>query len=787
MSSKRKVSLLLFGLLGLLVVGILCFLAYRQVTALWRSQEKAPASTQLPPQFDMGNLSAFIPKEDPPVPRVSHAMSEAFNEGLLPTPLQAPAENPDDAAVNLAKQIAARDESSTPALITALQLAGFSIRSNNGSITHRPVNSSQGMVFDAWQVAAMAKLYDEHWQLSLDDLSVVLTKCIPELGKLPLNDLFLKGIADSSQGSQPLRFWSRLIVELGRNSGERNDLLAKDVDPKAVQLDAIQVSLIMVRVWGDLRAGVKHVSPKGKAAAYHFLRQEPFRLEPAVYHPRNRVRLLRTFAGDSGGLCQLNDAGMTENDIFAIATTTEWKSLVGMAEHEGGMASKISAGLLLLKMLLIYSSLHGDVTIDGSPLVRTKDLDKGETKTLTARVWFELDKWPILNCLRPLLNLGHIDFGNLPNNGAADGVGVSWYLTAGGVDPSVTTQNIQKFLAAQDAASVMFDNGSGHEGETWNTVTDKDGKVTMKVSGRPQKRDLTHFKLATVRKKMSVAIEVKLKGADVEKFVGEFTDVIGPALGVASGDVLTGVLGGLTELAFRMHWQVEKSFDFPVKDWRACEKGWLGTITYSREINSVRTESGPVPNIGTGEKIHALKLTEKREYTINGSEGTYESSQLHTEWSGEYERKKQEIATAHGSSYWCKSVSFEDKTQETLTGNDSATADFNLEIGPSKYRLMLMPRPQDVNRPVLAGETLHHRVDHNSGPNGGASPAYCQDEDSTEIHPIERRPWMTFFQTVQGTIDPQKPEELTGTQEFPDPEDPSSKIVIKWDLIHCGN
>jgi hypothetical protein len=41
--------------------------------------------------------------------------------------------------------------------MSALQLAGLTIRAKNGSILLRPLDSGQGMAFGAWEVASMAK------------------------------------------------------------------------------------------------------------------------------------------------------------------------------------------------------------------------------------------------------------------------------------------------------------------------------------------------------------------------------------------------------------------------------------------------------------------------------------------------------------------------------------------------------------------------------------------------------------------------------------------------------
>jgi hypothetical protein len=45
------------------------------------------------------------------------------------------------------------------------------------------------MAFDAWQVAAMARMYDQNRHMSVADLVPVLQKIMPQLSKGSINDL----------------------------------------------------------------------------------------------------------------------------------------------------------------------------------------------------------------------------------------------------------------------------------------------------------------------------------------------------------------------------------------------------------------------------------------------------------------------------------------------------------------------------------------------------------------------------------------------------------------------
>ncbi len=521
-----------------------------------------------------------------PKPTRTQPMGDAFRNGRLPDPLRIPAGDPDQIAADLAKKIATRDEQSTAALLTALQMAGFGIRGPDSQLVVEPPNANQGMAFDTFSVSAMAKLYDDGWQISLADLSLILGKTIPALQKEPLSDILADGIVKASQGNQPLRFWGRLIVELGKQSSDHYDLAGGKLDAAIVQLDSIQTSLIMQRLYGDMVSLRKApVPPSLHSSAYSDLDRKAL-LQPAVFHPYKAVPLLLTGQGESEAHSPCEVSEITGNilDANAIYRTTEWEQLINIEkEAEGVAASRINAALALLRFIYIYASMDVKVTMDEPVLVRTYDLDPGATRILTAKVWFDIpDSLQTLNCLRPFINVGKFDYGNLPNSGAAEGVGVAWRLTEGGAPlPGTFHNDPAALLEATKNALVYFDNGGGAEGSTWNKETNEKGETTIKVTGNPQPRDLTNTKRQPAMKEMAVAVDVKFKNASkANKMVGEFLDVLGPGLGISSGDLLGGFTGAITETMFRMHWNINDVFTFPVKDWVA-NGAWTGTIRYT--------------------------------------------------------------------------------------------------------------------------------------------------------------------------------------------------------------
>lgn len=142
-------------------------------------------------------------------------MAAAFHSGQLPDAMRKPEGKPDEVAATLAKRVAAGDDQSVPALVTALMTAGFGIRDSDGGVT-QTVQPGQGLIFEAWEVAAMAKMYGERRTVALSYLSDTI-RTIPELKQAPLEKILIDSIRKQAVSDQPeLRSWARFIVDLGR-------------------------------------------------------------------------------------------------------------------------------------------------------------------------------------------------------------------------------------------------------------------------------------------------------------------------------------------------------------------------------------------------------------------------------------------------------------------------------------------------------------------------------------------------------------------------------------------
>ena len=609
----------------------------------------------------------------------------------------------------------------------------------------------------------MAKLYGENWHMSASDLTTVVQKLLPGLGKAPVSDLLLSGIAGSAKGPQPLRFWSRLIIDLGLVSENHYEISTNNPDPASLQLDAIQVALILQRLAGDLRSAAPANVPRVEASAD----SEPANRRISrprlvlvghhslAYHSQRRARFMRV-GESSGGGCVLTDPEGNVLDINAILRTTEWQNLIKIEEQEGGISPAAAANVLMtvLRFYLTFAGLHVDMSIDKDPLVRTQDRDAGDDANLTAHVTFKLDSWD-LNCLlpllRPFMNLANLDVGNFPNTGNVPGVGVTWHLTDGGVNESVIAKDQTSADAYNATAIVQFNPGGGSAGlhTLVNQVTDEDGNAKLPVQGLPQRRDLRVYTLVPINKTFAVSVGVKFKGAEAnpEAFLAEMIDVLGPALGIASGDVLGGIVGGLTEMLYRMSWAIDGDHTFRLQDWQECDGGWGGTISYETTTHGMgHSSQGDVYN------TEATFSTDTVQVQLRGTPSNPPA------WSG----------VSHGS--LSETYSSGDLARSTVAGCLVVTETKVQALGQGEIDFAVNSIGNNVfqvtpnSPPSIPGTASKHTT---SACPGTVPP----DVNSSVQHPA----MMSAFQ-AEG--DPQTPGVLRGTTIL-------AQTKISWNLTQC--
>ena len=688
-------------------------------------------------------------------------LAEPYETGQLPEPLRKPDGQPDQVAALLARQVAKGDDQSVPALLTAIMTAGFGIRDTDGGVT-QTVQPGQGLIFDAWEVASMAKMYGERRTVELSYLAESIT-LIPELKQAPLEKIIVDGLRKHSSGQNAeLRFWARFIVELGKRAPQPYDLLRD----KNIRLDAIQTALILRRVLGDL----------------YTLAQPPQQAKRVYAHaPQTQP-------------CTMSDMEATVADIQALATTTAFGELISWVKDKIGGSSGDLFGkyakftnilnilLAYAKFIATYAALETEITVENPPLVRNTTVSPGERRQLTARVVMNIGKMQQVNCFRWLLNAGTgLDF-NLMNDGPLPGVEVNWRLVSGGTADFYSSgdhsQRIVQFAGTgpriQDAGTYAGIPGQGGTpvGNLTRTKTDAQGNARILLEGASRRNHIPAPHIPMMKSAV-VMTTVKLKGGDIK---GDAVDIAGHVSGglisLGKKEGLGGAAGGMftfpLELLYRTDWASTATVEVPVKDWETCESNaWQGTITYKKEFDHSWTDGNDKGSSTTSQK-------ESYVATVTfGGERISQSGDINVN------NANVEVTAAYSEKYNSKSTRACSRPLERstdLSGASQSSGSVAVFITPdNRYRV-------SYQVPHVSVEGWHSSSWKLEG--DCRNPFMARSGGSKQLMSRGVTPHRV---EIDGMLDPKNPHVITGSKtETIERNGGTMTITVTWNMVRCN-
>ena len=489
-----------------------------------------------------------VPSSPPPAPQAGGTVGSPADP--LPPPLPAPGGPPDEAAAALAARVLAGGDDALPALLTALQAGGIAVRGPDGALAVEPPDGGQGLALSAWEARFMAGLVGQDHTLlvPLTALQDLLVQTAPELQGEPVAQRLLDGIRAHAQGQDgALRAWAQLIVALGRQrQGDSAQDLLGPVDPAAVQLDAVQLSLITLRLMGDLAAleDASAAAPPGAGAFGAWL--VPRRAHAAAP-------------------CTQEEPPVVSREKVSASGFDALKGMLRERVSKSALARAGRAVRDYRTLALALAALRIEVAMDppGPPLVRTKTTAPGQERTITARVTLDPEVLGTVECARALLAALGLKFNvGSPAGGGVQGVPLTWRLVQG-----------HDVLLEQEGAQ---------------GVTDQNGADTFLVLGKPQERDLG-ASARRVSKQGAVAVRFNLR---------PYTLIGGDAPG---GRLLTP-----PEVLLDLSYGYEVTYPFEVVDWEGGGR-WTGTITYTEtQRTHIATQGQDAGN--TSEETSSLRI-----------------------------------------------------------------------------------------------------------------------------------------------------------------------------------
>jgi hypothetical protein len=470
-----------------------------------------------------------------------------FVEKGLPASADLPKDNLDRAAESMAKQISQSDGQSLSVLLAALQTAGFSIIDEKRTVLRKPSGggSGQGLGFYDFEAVGSLKLEPRGINISFEQLAGAITKDTPQLSASTFAESIIADLRAQASNSNNtyLRFWARLIIELGKYSAQPIDLMTASTSQ--INLSVLQASLLIRRLQGDVAVLKKKYSQTG-SIQLPFSKGDLF--VPALWRMDNVPLLHLVNESPNGSLpCSQTGDEALILDAAANGLTFGNGKLMELLEKvgipgSGTMLRKLSAQvdkanwiLSWGKLVAAVTMLRGEIAVDNPPLIRTRNTIPGEKRLMTAKIWSEVGKKQMVNCVRTAANIATgLDF-NLPSDGPVADTAVGWQF----VDPK------------KDNKFVGLESPQGKNKHPLVQVTDKEGVSQMWLVGAPKYQpavaDLK--KLKKVTKTANVRVSVTLKSS--KDFVQNWIDIGGAAIGG-----LKALPGSIAEIGFRLPYSI---------------------------------------------------------------------------------------------------------------------------------------------------------------------------------------------------------------------------------------
>ena len=653
--------------------------------------------------------------------------------GELPKSAPTPMGTTDNAAAVLAKQVLAGDAGSLPALLRAIDLAGFTIQ-HDGVTVQAPSGVSQGIAFQAWEVQTIDKLMRDRLAISFGEVAALFALTTTETASVPFETLMYEGIRTNATGTNAaLRFWAQFIIELGWQGPYAYDLMS-DNTLTNVTVDAVQTAFIFKRLSGDLAAFANNHSPTPLKA--------------------RSLRAAVRAAGTASSPCVIEGVKTEIMDWSAAGINFGFGELMEYLDGAGlDAAGKIGKITGISNMVLAYVKLAATKALftaqvemnGGPPLKRTKSTSTdGERRTLTATVTMDSTNAQWVNCLRPAINVMGLDF-DLPNAGAVPDAEINWRL----VRPR------PKVLAGGTVDHGIVQFVGGDPVHAAGNITNSLGQSTFDIEGVRQPKAISPT-AKEVKKEAMVYADVILKPANM------YQDIKDAITSTNFGfSFLDGVITLPAELLYRTRWMFGRGYEFEVIDW---SQGFTGSIIITEKGKKTERESYYdrwAESSGSYEDQRTLDITDTIDSHPYDPDIGYAIASLSasiTTINTEKLRGDQYRIFEDGINASCSAVESHDWSRNDLSIEETLQqGDVSVDIFPDGHYEIYITAPPETQVGKFANSS--DKLPLRNGPNWPCN--FDTFEETGESHSTTRQFWRT---KVGGTLDPNNPNRLKGSQ-----------------------
>jgi hypothetical protein len=733
---KRRSSLLLISLL-------LC-----TATAAYGQRRAGPPIVRGPAPAPAVKM---IPVNDPLNDFAKKGLPKSYIFGGTPGPAL---------AKQAAAMVMADDENSLPALIGALQIAGFHIIDEKQKILFKPAHPNGTAFFD-YEVAGMLRSSKMGFVTSLEKIGATIKGNSNALKNIDFAGGMLADIkAARSSANESNKFLAELIIALG-----------KDLSTPQSNINMMQASLIERRFLGDLAATYEELS--GGVSLY----------EDSPVDDASAVMFVNAKFNGTSSLFTRQSPMPDDSPCPAIDTAAEAQGYKKKGEkvakffgikHPGKEAideyfKDAASGVELANNIMAYFKLIAanlfieiEVDVPNAPLVRTKSnrlIDRGEERTITATFKRYFPNSGQINCVAKVIKMATGAELDVPEEGVLKDVPVKW-------EPLDRAESSPLYVDAVDR----------ERRDVSNQRTDDLGQNKIKATGKEQKKDLQHIPVAPVPKKdrwrVAVATEKMDANSDIPK-------ILWGALDLKKGSVIGYLVGFIPDILGKMALKTYR-VDIPVKDWEPCTADWGGTVQYTRDLRKTEiVKSNRSPGINSaGDGVKTIDIHEDVQVTLNPRTAEEvaaraEKKQADLDVYGYYTTKfegKRENDPCCGKTEGKFTTDFVSGSDITFQGNFPYSFGMSFSGGDNDYQLGFM---LDTG-PLKSKVHEYERIDET---NCDLEKGFDKTGESTAwVHAAlidGRYPTMYLTDGVQ----------LVGSKTYQDPE--GSTVTWEWDLARC--
>ena len=468
--------------------------------------------------------------------------------------------------------ILANDDNSLPALIGALQFAGFHIIDQKQKILFAPRWGSNGMAFYDFEVAGMLRSSQLGIASSISKFGNSLAADNPELKRLDLpKQIFDALTAARSAKDHENKFLAHLIFELSK---------AKPLASTESPISMMQMLIIERRFLGDLIDAYAEAS-QSSITPFARPRSRPFEVRPelqfvnASYSPRVAVPPCEELK-DIEKIAGYESKGKKVAKLFGVKppALTPMSAAKSIFKPIAEQIEKVNTAISYLNLIMANINLEGKIDIPGPlPYVRTKanTYDGEGERILTASFRIKSKNSETINCAGKALKLiSGLDI-QVPEDGPLKEVPVHWEPIYEGSGNDRYTSN---FPVIHQAVPDRFKDIS-------NLKTDANGESKIKIIGQRQGRDLTKAAVFEVPKRVRYRVSIATDKMDANK---DIPKIFWGGVDIKSGGIVGFLIEFIPEMMGKMALKSYK-VEVPIKDWKPCtdDDNWGGTVTYTRD------------------------------------------------------------------------------------------------------------------------------------------------------------------------------------------------------------